>query len=142
MRVAADPVRRTAERYGDAADTLLLSGDRELFSRSALENAARIIRTAPATANAPETLPAVEGLLSFVYAYVGALPRVMENFERELDTGYFGSTSNVWMPDYAPLRKMERFKAFLRKADLVDYWRVRGWPDLCRPVGADDFACE
>ena len=39
------------------------------------------------------------------------------------------------------LRKTERFKAFMRKAGLVDYWRARGWPDLCHPVGADDFAC-
>jgi hypothetical protein len=24
----------------------------------------------------------------------------------------------------------------------VDYWRARGWPDLCRPMGADDFVCD
>jgi len=36
----------------------------------------------------------------------------------------------------------ERFKALVRKAGLVDYWRARGWPDVCHPVGADDFACE
>jgi hypothetical protein len=39
------------------------------------------------------------------------------------------------------LRKTERFKAYVRKAGLVDYWRARGWPDLCRPVGEDDFIC-
>ena len=22
------------------------------------------------------------------------------------------------------------------------YWRARGWPDHCHPVGTDDFACE
>ena len=27
-------------------------------------------------------------------------------------------------------------------AGLVDLWRERGWPDLCRPVGTDDFACD
>jgi hypothetical protein len=40
------------------------------------------------------------------------------------------------------LRKTERFKTLVRDAGFVDVWRVRGWPDLCRPVGADDFACE
>jgi hypothetical protein len=40
------------------------------------------------------------------------------------------------------LRKTERFKNLARKAGLVDYWRVDGWPDLCRPVGADDFECD
>ena len=28
------------------------------------------------------------------------------------------------------------------QAGLVDYWRARGWPDLCRPMGADDFVCD
>ena len=43
---------------------------------------------------------------------------------------------------YAPVRKTERFKAFVRNAGLVDYWRAKGWPDLCRPMGADDFVCD
>jgi hypothetical protein len=34
----------------------------------------------------------------------------------------------------------ERFKAFTRKAGYVDYWRAKGWPDLCQTVGTDDFA--
>jgi hypothetical protein len=42
----------------------------------------------------------------------------------------------------SPVRKTDRFKKFVRDAGLVDYWRVRGWPDLCHPVGAGDFACE
>jgi hypothetical protein len=29
----------------------------------------------------------------------------------------------------------------VRKAGMVEYWRAKGWPDLCHPVGADDFAC-
>jgi len=45
-------------------------------------------------------------------------------------------------PLYAPLRKTERFKTLMRRAGLVAYWRARGWPDLCRPVGPDDFICD
>ena len=30
----------------------------------------------------------------------------------------------------------------MHKAGLVDYWRERGWPDLCRPMGANDFVCD
>jgi len=41
----------------------------------------------------------------------------------------------------APLRKTERFRAHLRNIGLVDYWRARGWPDFCKPVGANDFEC-
>jgi hypothetical protein len=47
-----------------------------------------------------------------------------------------------WSPPYALLRKRDRFKILLRNAGLVDYWRTRGWPDLCRPIGADDFVCD
>jgi hypothetical protein len=32
--------------------------------------------------------------------------------------------------------------AYLRNAGIVDYWRAKGWPDLCRPVGVDDFVCD
>jgi hypothetical protein len=29
----------------------------------------------------------------------------------------------------------------LEDLGLDDYWREAGWPEHCRPVGADDFAC-
>ena len=48
------------------------------MQRPHFENAARIIRSAPRTASSPETLPALPGGLSFVYAYVGAAERILE----------------------------------------------------------------
>ncbi len=36
---------------------------------------------------------------------------------------------------------MERFKAFVRKAGFVDYWRAKGWPEQCHPTTGDDFTC-
>jgi hypothetical protein len=80
---------------------------------------------------------------NFVYAHVGAIERVMEYAEREIAIGYLQDLGQMlWLPDMAPLRKTERFKAHMRKAGLVDYWKARGWPDLCKPVGANDFVCE
>ena len=130
-------------RYGEAADTLLATPqqDRNEVSRQSVEDAARLLRTAPTKVKAPEALPLLEGNLIFVYAYVGAPDRVFEIFERNLEI-QSGAGSNFWLPLYAPLRKTERFKALMRKAGLVDYWRARGWPDLCRPVGAEDFVCD
>jgi hypothetical protein len=32
--------------------------------------------------------------------------------------------------------------AYVRAAGFVDYWKQKGWPDLCRPVGTDDFVCD
>jgi hypothetical protein len=27
----------------------------------------------------------------------------------------------------------------MRKAGIVDYWRAKGWPDLCHPTTGEDF---
>ena len=109
-----------------------------------MQEAARLIRTAPNKAKAPEALAVLEGELSFVYAYIGALDRVMDYPERGVAIGFWGQSTfeATWYPPFAAVRKTERFKAFVCKAGLVDYWRAKGWPDLCRPIGADDFVCD
>ena len=48
----------------------------------------------------------------------------------------------LWHPSYAPVRKTERFKTFVRQTGLVEYWRARGWPEFCHPTIGDDFVCE
>jgi len=45
-------------------------------------------------------------------------------------------------PIMREVRQMPRFKELARKRGLVDYWNEFGWPDLCRPVGDDDFECD
>ena len=132
-----------AGRYADAADTLLAITGNQVTRRS-VEDAARLIRGAPANITTPQELPAFLSELNFVYVYVGALDRVWEYPDRALELRWPLSSGlrGVWLPEYAPLRKTERFKAFVRKAGIVDYWRERGWPDLCRPVGTDDFTCD
>ncbi len=64
-------------------------------------------------------------------------------YEEMLDTGWRHPTLGIrlWAPPYSGVRKTERFKAFVRKAGFVDYWRARGWPDLCHPTTGDDFEC-
>ena len=86
----------------------------------------------------------LEGDLNFVYGHVGAMDRIMEypEFLLELRALPAATIQMLWHPELSPLRKTERFKAFARKAGLVEYWRARGWPDLCRPMGADDFVCD
>ena len=34
-----------------------------------------------------------------------------------------------------------RAKQLLRENGFEAYWRVKGWPALCRPLGEDDFEC-
>jgi hypothetical protein len=81
-----------------------------------------------------------------MYAYVGAPNGALEleYHEEAVASGYsLGATTLLaWLSPYAEVRKTERFKAFARKAGFVDCWRARGRPDLCRPVGVDDFVCD
>ena len=48
---------------------------------------------------------------------------------------------NAWIPSMHEVRQLPRFKEFMREIGLVGYWREFGWPNLCRPLGADDFEC-
>ncbi|HMI97719.1 MAG TPA: BTAD domain-containing putative transcriptional regulator [Micropepsaceae bacterium] len=133
----------TEGRYREAADTILaIKGGN--WDRGAVEEAARLIRSVPTKVKAAETLPALDQELSFVYLYIGAPDRVLDYQERQVARyPNLGSAQvrYLWSPDFAPVRKTERFKTFVRKMGFVDYWRARGWPDLCHPVGADDFVC-
>jgi hypothetical protein len=126
-------------RFADAADTLLRITTE--IERGSVEDAARLLRSAPSGTDQPEKLPALVAELGFVYAYIGAPERVLEYPEEAVKQGVLITVSAVWHPAAAPIRKTERFKALVRNAGLVDYWRARGWPDLCHPVGADDFVC-
>jgi tetratricopeptide (TPR) repeat protein len=132
-------------RYADAADKLLemartAAGDAD---RPEIEEAARLLRSAPAALSLPERVPLRRGVFMFVYAHVGAFDRILELAERSQQISPGGGINiDFWSEAFAPLRKTERFKALARRSGLVDYWRERGWPDLCRPVGADDFECD
>jgi len=48
----------------------------------------------------------------------------------------------IWSPVFQEVRELSRFKEFVREIGLVDFWKKFGWPDLCRPIGDDDFECD
>jgi len=128
-------------RYREAADTILAIQGSAFLSRPVIEQAAGMLRQAPGKLAAPQSAPFLDEWLSWIYLYVGAPERALEGEERRVQIGLIDFFYNVWFPEYAPVRKTERFKALMRSTGIVDYWRARGWPDLCHPAGADDFAC-
>jgi TolB-like protein/DNA-binding SARP family transcriptional activator len=105
-----------------------------------------VLRTAPAKADSPQSLPGNLGPLGFVYLHVGALARALEPYEETAESGLLagagGDVGFLWHPSYAPVRKLDRFKTYVRNAGLVEYWRVKGWPEFCHPTTGDDFACD
>jgi len=40
-----------------------------------------------------------------------------------------------------PLHNSEPYKQMIRDLNLDSFWQENGFPDSCRPVGDDDFAC-
>ena len=52
-----------------------------------------------------------------------------------LDTSWFN------YPILGPLHNSETYKTLIRQTGLDVFWRENGFPMNCRPVGADDFAC-
>ena len=103
-------------RYSEAADALREIPSR-IFLPGAVEEAIRLLRTAPAQAASPRTILSA-GYLGFVYLYAGAPDRALDFFEGLAEAGIpgFGSAPSVlWAPSYAPVRKTERFKAFVRR---------------------------
>jgi len=127
-------------RFADSATALLALRGEPQASPEAIEAAAALIRM-PRASESPDSLAAL-GDLNFVYAYIGAESRLMEPAERGLKAGNVITQSTFWSPAWAPARRMEHFKSFARDAGLVSFWRDRGWPDLCRPLGEADFICD
>ena len=49
--------------------------------------------------------------------------------------------ADLSVPVAQPILEDPRAKDALKRYGFVDYWREKGWPALCRPVGSDDFEC-
>ena len=47
----------------------------------------------------------------------------------------------MWIRQFRPFRQSEPFKRKIRESGILAYWQKNGWPDLCQPVGGDDFVC-
>ena len=131
-----------AGRFGEAADTVQQIHS-ENFAPAMVEDAARLLRAAPAATISSRSLPRV-GELGFIYLYTGAPDRLLEFHEGNVEAGYSDALNIgvLWHSSYAAVRKTKRFKTYARNAGLVEYWRAKGWPDLCHPTTGDDFVCE
>jgi hypothetical protein len=51
-------------------------------------------------------------------------------------------TIYLWLPQLKQMRQLPEFKALLRDIGIVAHWDEYGWPEICRPLDGDDFACD
>jgi len=48
----------------------------------------------------------------------------------------------AWLPFYKDYRASPIFKRSIKHFGTFDYWRAKGFPPQCRPIGSDDFECD
>jgi tetratricopeptide (TPR) repeat protein len=127
-------------RFNEAADALLEAPAYQAV-RPLHDAAVQVFRSVAEGKEPPSNLPVFEGDFSFVYVALGDPERLLDWPEKAMRDGDYRPSGFLWWPTPANVRKTERFKTLVRNAGLLEYWRARGWPDLCRPVGANDFVC-
>jgi len=47
-----------------------------------------------------------------------------------------------WLPQFRAYRASPEFKRMVEAAGFLAYWRAKGFPPQCRPLGDNDFRCE
>jgi TolB-like protein len=61
---------------------------------------------------------------------------------RDNTTARLALMFSLWRPVEKNVRRLPRFKDFVRELGLLDYWRTGGkWGEFCRPIGQSDFEC-
>jgi TolB-like protein/Tfp pilus assembly protein PilF len=142
-RVFLAEIYASMGRYAEAAGSVADIPPDEPYPAAVITEAVRVLRNAPAK---PAALQAKvrSGMLGFIYVYAGDPTGVLDFYEQLAEAGYpaVGDLDALlWAQPYAAARRTERFKTYARKAGLTNYWRARGWPDLCHPTTGDDFVC-
>jgi tetratricopeptide (TPR) repeat protein len=78
--------------------------------------------------------------IALLAAYVGDPELALQVMSAELRSLRL-RIFTLWHPVMAEARKLPEFKTVVTDLGLVEYWRMYGWPDACRPVGETDFEC-
>ena len=76
-------------------------------------------------------------------AHRGAADLFFAFFESEEHRPWrYNLYSDLVRPIARPMLADPRAKELLTRYGFVAYWREKGWPSLCRPLGDDDFECD
>jgi TolB-like protein/Tfp pilus assembly protein PilF len=97
-------------------------------------------RGRPAALAATDDLPPDEFVFysSVILGDADRAARVVQNLDRGTDV----MDNVIWWEVARPFRATQGFHRLARAVGLEELWRARGWPDKCRPQGADSYTCE
>jgi TolB-like protein/tetratricopeptide (TPR) repeat protein len=78
--------------------------------------------------------------IALLAAYYGDPEFSLDVFSREvrLTTIRFGA---LWYPVMSGVRKLPAFRELMSDINLLEYWRINGWSNHCRPLKEEDFEC-
>jgi TolB-like protein len=128
-RLLEEDVASTAD--GNPVSAALLA----LFD--APETASSTLRTLGADAG--RRFPQLQWLSNWAAYYGDAELAVELIATAALEGPHYGRV--VWTPVWRDTRQTPMFKELMQELELDDFWRARGWPTYCRPLGDDDFEC-
>ncbi len=80
-------------------------------------------------------------IIASMAAHYGDAEFALEIMSDELSVNLI-RMHRLWYPFFSEMRSLPGFKTLVQRAGLVDYWRVYGWADTCRPLGEQDFECD
>jgi adenylate cyclase len=69
-------------------------------------------------------------------SFIGVAFRSYENIHPTVNL------ADWWNPSFPHFLASPHRKRIIREMGIDDYWRARGFPPQCRPVGEDDFECD
>ena len=97
-------------------------------------------RGRPAALAATDDLPPDE-FVFYSSVLLGDADRAARVVKR-LDRGTDVMDNFIWWEMARPFRTTPEFHRLARAVRLEELWRVRGWPDKCRPQGANSYTCD
>jgi TolB-like protein/class 3 adenylate cyclase len=84
--------------------------------------------------------PVARSYLAHVASELGGTELALESLRK---SELYDAPAAIFHPIHSSVRQLPAFKTYVREIGLYDYWRnSEKWPDLCHPVGDDDFVCD
>ena len=83
-------------------------------------------------------------IIASCLAFAGDLGTAMEIMQKMALQENWYTINEFWIltDEMVQMRQSPQFKQLVTKMGLDTFWRKNGWPDLCHPLGEEDFDCD
>ena len=102
--------------------------------------------------NASEPNPSIKNIFlaqdfTTQYKMMDVQPELMVNYFKGREDSVLKAPNRndlgtLWIAEVSPYRQSAAFMNLVTELGLPAYWDLYGWPAMCRPTSASDFACD